>query len=252
MNKRVDKKLLLYYFGTKQHKSNQRFSLHCSGIKQRKAQIWIETVIYTLIALVMIGAVLAFINPKIQELQDKAVISQSIELMEYLNSRILSTIHTSGNKRVDEFTIKKGTLKIEGIDNKIVFEMESRYEYSEPETSENPGAYVQEGNIIGHTKKKGKFSLVTLTINYNETYDLTYQGKDEIKTISRASTPYKISILNKGIDVKLTEEICSENNDCTNNDIIDMGYFAICIIVDGGSNYCEYIADKTTIDIEVS
>jgi len=165
--------------------------------KNYRGQIWIETLIYTLIALILITAVLAFIKPKIQEFQDKAVIEQSIKLMEYINSQIESTIQTSGNKRLIEFTIKKGILKIDGIDDKIIFEIESRYEYSEPETSEKPGAYIEEGNIIGHTKKKGKFNIVTLMINYSEKYDITYQEENKIKTISKASTPYKMSILNK-------------------------------------------------------
>ena len=43
----------------------------------KKAQVWIETVIYTLIALALIGTVLAFVKPKIQEIQDKIVKIQS-------------------------------------------------------------------------------------------------------------------------------------------------------------------------------
>jgi uncharacterized protein (UPF0333 family) len=37
--------------------------------KNKRGQIWVETVVYTLIALVMIGLVLAFAKPKIEELQ---------------------------------------------------------------------------------------------------------------------------------------------------------------------------------------
>ena len=176
VKKRLDKKVSLSYFVQ----------------KQNKAQIWIETLIYTLIALIMIGAVLAFVKPKIQELQDKAIIEQSIELMEYINTKILSTTQTEGNKRVDKFIIKKGSLKIDGIEDKIVFEMESRYEYSEP------GIEIREGNIIGNTEKKGKLSMVTLILDYKGLYDITYQEEDKIKTINKASTPYEISILNKG------------------------------------------------------
>ena len=47
------------------------------GVKKR-GQIWVETVIYTLIALVMIGTILAFALPKISEIQDKSTIEQSI------------------------------------------------------------------------------------------------------------------------------------------------------------------------------
>ena len=37
-------------------------------------QVWVETVTYTLIAIVMIGLVLSFAKPKIEELQDKTII----------------------------------------------------------------------------------------------------------------------------------------------------------------------------------
>ena len=49
------------------------------GEKGTKAQIWIETVIYTLIAFVILGAVLGFAKPKIEELQDKSIIEQSLK-----------------------------------------------------------------------------------------------------------------------------------------------------------------------------
>ena len=55
-----------------------------------RGQIWIETVIYTLIAFFMIGIVLAFVRPKILEFQDKIIIDRSINLMDHLNNNILS------------------------------------------------------------------------------------------------------------------------------------------------------------------
>jgi len=43
---------------------------------KKKGQVWIETVTYTLIAFVLIGLILAFVKPKIDELQDKALIDR--------------------------------------------------------------------------------------------------------------------------------------------------------------------------------
>ena len=170
----------------------------------KKGQIWIETVIYTLIAFVMIGLVLAYAKPKIEEIQDKAIIEQSIMMMEEINAKIMEVRQGgSGNKRELMLRIKKGTLKIDGIENKIFFEIESKYEYSEL------GTDVIYGDMITHTEKKGNFNLVTLTIDYNEEYDITYNGKDELKSISKASTPYKLFISNEGgekskIDIKIS------------------------------------------------
>lgn len=159
--------------------------------KNYRGQIWVETVIYTLIAFVMIGLVLAYAKPKIEELQDQAIIEQSITMVKNVDSTIL-TIGAPGNQRLMELGIKKGTLKIDGRNDLIVFEMESKHTYSEP------GVNVSDGNLIIHTEKTGKFNLVTLTRDYSQECNITYQGKDESKIISKASTPYQLLISNKG------------------------------------------------------
>jgi len=53
---------------------------------EKKGQIWVETVIYVLIALIMIGAVLAFINPKVKEIQDKLTLDKTVVLLEELDT----------------------------------------------------------------------------------------------------------------------------------------------------------------------
>jgi len=68
-------------------------------MKQKRGQVWVETVIYTLIAFVMIGLVLAYAKPKIEELQDKALIEQSIEMMKDIDSTILR-MGGAGNQRL--------------------------------------------------------------------------------------------------------------------------------------------------------
>ena len=120
----------------------------------KKAQVWIETVIYTLIAFIMIGAVLSIVKPKIEELQDKAIIEQSISMMQQIDEIIRVLIEGGpGNKRQIELGIKKGVLIIDGEKDKIVFEIESRHAYSEP------GANISEGNLIINTEKKENIIL---------------------------------------------------------------------------------------------
>ncbi len=166
-------------------------------IRNKRGQVWIETVIYTLIAFAMIGAVLAFVKPKIQEAQDKAIIQQSISVMEEMDNIITDVaIAGEGNKRKIPLTIKKGSIKIDGSTEKIIFEMESRYEYSEIEQNTNIG------NIVARTDKKaGKLYTVTLTLNYFEKYNLAFGGNAiESKTITKSSTPYNLYVSNKKID----------------------------------------------------
>src|SRR3989339_625134 len=98
----------------------------------KRGQVWVETVIYTLIAFVMIGSVLAFVKPKVEEMQDKAIIEQSIGMMEDINTIVLSLVHGgAGNKRKIELGIKKGILMIDGQNNKLIFEIESGNTYTE-------------------------------------------------------------------------------------------------------------------------
>ncbi len=158
----------------------------------KRGQVWIETVIYTLIALVMIGLVLSFAMPKIKELQDKAVIEKSITMMKEIDSIILD-IGIPGNKRTVGVVIKEGELKIDGDNDKLVFEMESEYIYGEI------GRGIVDGNLIILTEKTGSANIIKITRSYGISYDLKYQGQDEEKILSASSTSYKLSIENEEI-----------------------------------------------------
>ncbi len=157
-----------------------------------RGQIWVETVIYTLIALTMIGAVMAFVLPKVQEIQDQALIEQSIDVMEKINEVIISAVQGGpGNRRVLNLEIKKGNLIINSTNDLIIFELESTYEYSEP------GNEIGIGSVKVETKSIGNGNLIVLTANYSR-FEVTYNGNEEIKTVTKSPTPYTISIENNG------------------------------------------------------
>lgn len=161
-------------------------------VENKFAQIWIETVIYTLIAFVLIGAVLAFVKPKIDEMQDKAVIEQSIGLLKDLDSLVTEITQAgSGNKRKIEISIQKGELKIDGINDQLLFEVESRYEYSQI------GQEITNGNLIIVTEKFGDINIVKMRREYTA-QNITFEGKDEIKTISKGTTTYSLFLDNNG------------------------------------------------------
>ena len=161
--------------------------------KNRRGQVWVETVLYTLIAFTLIGLVLAFVKPKIEEIQDRGVIEQSINVLNEIDL-VIKNLGSPGNQRTIQLMMNRGILNIDGQGDKIFFELESRYAYSEL------GQNVTIGNLIAYTEKRGRINEVTLTRYYNETYNLTSQNKDELKRISRSSTPYKILITNNGED----------------------------------------------------
>lgn len=166
-----------------------------SKLGQSRAQIWIETVIYTLIALILIGLVLAFVTPKIEEAQDRLVIEQSINLMGSLENEISSIGDVAGNKRVIDVNIRKGSLIIDAVNDKVIFELESDYDYSEV------GEKINISDISVITEKSGSANIISLTSDYSE-YDLLYNEKNESKTIGQSSTPYKLSVENQGINGK--------------------------------------------------
>lgn len=168
--------------------------------KSKFGQVWIETVIYTLIAMIMIGAVLAWGKPKIEQLQDKSIIEQTIGVFEDIDSQIASVIEGgAGNKRIVEIGLKKGSIIIHGEADLISYEVETKYTYSEP------GQNINIGKIEVYTDKKGESNTVALKLKYNKIYDLRYNydllqpaDKDDTKTITQSSTPYQLTITNTG------------------------------------------------------
>lgn len=178
----------------KKRDRNKSFFLCNFYSKNNRGQVWVETVIYTLIAFVMIGLVLSYAKPKIEEFQDRAILQQSTNMIKQIDSTIL-IMGASGNQRILEIGIKKGLLKIDGANDKIIFEMESKNVYSEP------GKEINDGNIVVLTEKKSRYNLVTLTRDYSKDYNLKFNGKDELKILSKSSNPYNLFILNEGKDL---------------------------------------------------
>ena len=158
----------------------------------KKAQIWVETVLYTFIAFLMMGLVLSYAKPKIEETRDKAIIEQSIELLNQIDKTINDIQLSGGNQRIVDIGIKRGIFKIDGGNDKLIFEIVGKYTYSEP------GQDVVLGNLIIHNKKEGETNTLNITRNYNESFNLTYEFEDESKSLDKSSSPYRIAISNQG------------------------------------------------------
>src|SRR3989304_10038589 len=162
--------------------------------QSKKGQIWVETVIYTLIAFVLIGTVLAIAQPRIEEIQDKSFIEQSLAVMKDMDNILLSLAQGGvGNKRVIELGVKKGSFTIDGENDMLIFEIDSTYEYSEP------GVDISEGNLVINTRKKGDVYSVNITRAYSN-YNLTYTGADALRIIGKSSAPYRLSVSHDGKD----------------------------------------------------
>ncbi len=215
-----------------------------------KGQVWIETVIYTLIAFAMMGLVLAYARPKIEEMQDKAIIEQSISMIKDIEL-VLLTMGGAGNQRIIEIQIKKGDLKIEGVSEKILFEMESRLTYSEPSTTELP-KIIKSGNVEIETKTSGKFNKITLTDDFSEDYNITFALKDEPKTISKSPVAYTLKISNLGVESFFElEHPCTLATECTSQP--ESWFVRECSVQEEGDvqKYCRYTSKRATINFEL-
>lgn len=165
--------------------------------KQKKGQVWIETVIYTLIGLALIGVVLAFVTPRINESKDKSLVEQTIVSLSNLDEKINEVASSPGNRRIVDFTIKKGSLYINSTGDSLIFEIGKLTKpYSEVNVTIN-SSRVEIISIMDQKESK-----VYLTLRYLGRFNITYSGNDDLvsKKLISAATSYKLSITNKGIN----------------------------------------------------
>lgn len=159
---------------------------------KKHGQIWVETVIYTLIGLTIIGLVLATALPKINEKKNEIIIEQSIVALGIINDKIYEVLRAPGNRRVVDLEINNGALIIDIDKNTIMWVIDSSFQYSELDTS------ISLGNI-NVTTKRGNPWKVELKLGYK--MDIRYNGDvSGIKRLDVAPTPYKLVIENAGID----------------------------------------------------
>ncbi len=156
----------------------------------KRGQVWIETVVYTLIGLSLIGLVLGFVSPKIMEYKDRAVIEQTIQSLNTIDSKINEVLQAPGNTRIVQLQLKRGAIFIDKDKNKTYFEIDdSRVLYSEL------GVETDIGRIKVLTVENKKRNVVKLTLDYGTSIE--FEGTGVVK-ISASATPYKISISNMG------------------------------------------------------
>ncbi len=158
-----------------------------------RGQIWVETVIYTLIGLALIGLVLAILTPKIKEFRDRTVIEETMSLLNILDSKINEVLDAPGNKRKIEMTIDRGVLTIDPENDSIRFVLdEADLKYSEP------GVSILVGRINVTTESVRDNYRIILQTYYE--HDLSFKGSNtEIGEFTPVSIPYQIFVENRGI-----------------------------------------------------
>ncbi|MBX4211889.1 hypothetical protein KW787_00325 [Candidatus Pacearchaeota archaeon] len=169
---------------------------------RKKGQVWVETVIYTLIGLSLMGLALAFITPKLNQLRDKAVVEQAIGSLTAFDETINDVLTAPGNRRVVDFTMKRGELYFNSSGDEIDMVISGLGKpYSQP------GVEIKSRVSILSVQEQ-KTSSVILRLRYTNSsgdpyVNLTYNDADTLKKFSAASIPYKFYVLNTGVKNKM-------------------------------------------------
>jgi type II secretory pathway pseudopilin PulG len=161
-------------------------------INKKKGQIWIETAIYTLIGLTIIGIILSIATPQIEKIKERTIISQTEDALNQLNIEIQKVEQSVGTVKIVNFKITKGRLDIDPNNNRTVFTLEdTKLEFSEE------GQKIKQGDLFFSTEKSGRRFDVILEL-FHEGVNITFSGDKKLKTLHGAGTPYKIKIENLG------------------------------------------------------
>lgn len=164
------------------------------NIKNSKAQVWVETVLYTLIGIILIGLVLTFAYPKINASKDRTIVEQSINSLRDLDEVIsLVNLRGPGNVKTYELTLKKGELIIDGKAEKISLILTGLSSaYSEP------GVSIENGRVNIMTTKKQKTYETELNLTYSQ-INLAFEGIDQVEKISASPAINKFLVSNEGL-----------------------------------------------------
>jgi len=161
----------------------------------KKSQVWIETVIYTLIGLTIIAVLLSAITPQLKKMKDKGIVEQTITALNGLDVEIQKIEEVQGNVKIVYFRIAKGKLTIDPESDNIIYSLENtNLKLSEP------GEEINEENYFLKTEAYGNRYNIFVELDYSGRYDITYDGGNSLKTIHAGSVPYKIQLENKGAD----------------------------------------------------
>lgn len=157
--------------------------------QNRRGQVWVETVIYTLIGLTVIGLLLAVSKPQIDKQKDKALVEQAINGLGIIDEKVYDVLSGTGNKRRIELKLGKGVITIDAQNDKLIWELDSTYQYSEFDVPVSAGK-------IDVTTTAGSPYTIILEIEYP--MDIRYDNGELSKQIGQASTPHIITVENLG------------------------------------------------------
>ncbi len=173
----------------------------------KRGQVWVETVIYTLIGLTIIGILLAVATPKIEEMKDRLRINEVIDILGKIDLAVTDVRSAPQNARILDLEVSKGKLVVNSTSETIYWKLDSTYEYSQS------GKDVAIGDVNVRTKQTGS----VYEIKIFKTFDLNISTKDSSGTttdfleLDEASIPYNLRIASVGSYGQSLEVVFSIN-----------------------------------------
>jgi len=161
-------------------------------LKNKYGQIWIETVIYTLIGLTIIIIIMSVATPQIEKVKDRTIVKNMVTILNEIDNKITQTVQAEGNLRNIHITMSKGSLEINSSDNFIRYVLDNtRLELSEP------GEEIEQVGIKIKTEKMGSRFRVILTRDYNSV-NITFNNKAESRFLHAGGTTHNLVMQNMG------------------------------------------------------
>ncbi len=147
----------------------------------KRGVVWVSTILYILISLAVLSLVLVSVQPLIDKNQDKALCSQSEQILRDIDSRIKEVSSVEGNKLSLSVKISRGDLIINSSARTITWELkDSAYQYSE----ENKVIDLRDNLKAVTTKNKENKWDVKIFLDYQGKYDLSYNSQTVTKILS--------------------------------------------------------------------
>ena len=160
---------------------------------KKRGQVWIETVIYTLIGLTIIGILISIVTPKINQMSDRAVMSQSINSLSKIDEQFSEIIVTPGNSRQFDLFFKKGEYIVDPNSSSIYYVLrDTGLLYSQLNST------ILQGEVNVATFQKNGGYVILASLNYSS-FNITYDSQTKTKVLSASPSAYKILIENKGL-----------------------------------------------------
>jgi hypothetical protein len=160
-------------------------------VTKKRGQVWIETVIYTLIGLAIMGMVLAVAKPKIDEFATMKNVDQTLEAMQNIDAKIIESLAAQANQRTADVKVSKGTLFFNLTESRIYWIVEASYKYSEENMPITKGAFTVTTYRDDGWKVRIEKSYPNLDFEFDD-------RTDGIRELQPAPTPHKLIMLNNG------------------------------------------------------